>query len=187
MVTTCDDPHRRRTVIDLLPQRLRQIGLHPVGRLDADSTGALLLTNDGEVTFCLTHPSHSIAKTYQVWVEGHPSAEALQQWRQGVQLEGRLTRSAEVEVLLHSSNQTFLKIVLREGRNRQIRRVAEQLGYPVISLHRVAIGSIELGSLPVGQVRPLTTAEIDFLRSQQESSSSAAALAVGRETGVNSR
>ncbi|MBD2091374.1 rRNA pseudouridine synthase [Microcoleus sp. FACHB-1515] len=166
VVTTRDDPQKRRTVMDLLPASLKHNSLHPVGRLDADSTGALLLTNDGEVTFCLTHPRHSIAKTYQVWVEGHPTETTLEQWRRGVLLDGRLTRSAQVEVLRQTSSQTFLKIILREGRNRQIRRVAEQLGHPVVSLHRVAIGAIELGSLPSGQVRPLNAKEVEFLRSQ---------------------
>ncbi len=168
VVTTCDDPQGRRTVVDLLPPSLRQSGLHPVGRLDADSTGALLLTNDGDVTFCLTHPRHSIAKIYHVWVKGHPSDSVLQQWRQGVMLDQQKTRSAQVEVLRQSQSQTLLEIQLREGRNRQIRRVAEQLGHPVVALHRVAIGSIQLGSLPVGQMRPLTTPEVEFLQSQVE-------------------
>lgn len=166
VVTTRDDPQKRRTVMDLLPASLKDNSLHPVGRLDADSTGALLLTNDGDVTFCLTHPRHSIAKTYQVWVEGHPTEAALEQWRRGVLLDNRQTRSAQVEVLRQTGSQTFLKITLREGRNRQIRRVAEQLGHPVVSLHRVAIGAIALGSLPAGQVRPLSAKEIEFLRFQ---------------------
>ncbi|NJL23574.1 MAG: rRNA pseudouridine synthase [Leptolyngbyaceae cyanobacterium SM1_3_5] len=166
VVTTRDDPQKRRTVMDLLPASLRHNSLHPVGRLDADSTGALLLTNDGEVTFCLTHPRHSIAKTYQVWVEGHPTEVALKQWRQGVMLDDRQTRSAQVEVLRQTATQTFLKIILREGRNRQIRRVAEQLGHPVVSLHRVAIGAIELSDLSLGQVRPLRAAEVEYLQLQ---------------------
>ena len=168
VVTTCDDPQGRRTVLDLLPRSLRQSGLHPVGRLDADSTGALLLTNDGDVTFCLTHPRHSIAKIYHVWVKGHPSGSVLQQWRQGVMLDEQKTRSAQVEVLRQSQSQTLLEIKLREGRNRQIRRVAELLGHPVVALHRVAIGSIQLGSLPLGQMRPLMPPEVEFLRSQVE-------------------
>lgn len=166
VVTTRDDPQKRRTVMHFLPFPLKQAGLHPVGRLDTDSTGALLLTNDGEVTFCLTHPRHSIAKTYHVWVEGHPIDSKLEQWRRGVLLDGRLTRSAQVEVLRQTATQTCLEIVLREGRNRQIRRVAEQLGHPVVSLHRVAIGEIQLGALPLGQVRPLSAKEIEFLQFQ---------------------
>jgi 23S rRNA pseudouridine2605 synthase len=126
-----------------------------------------LLTNKGAVTFCLTHPRHACPKVYHVWVEGVPSRETLQQWHQGVMLAGRQTLPAEVRVLDgRSPNQTRLEIVLREGRNRQIRRVAEQLGHPVQKLHRVAIGSINLGELPRGEYRQLTQPEIEFLQAQ---------------------
>jgi len=164
VVSTCRDTHRRRTVLDLIPPNQRT-GLHPVGRLDADSTGALLLTNDGELTFALTHPSHDVPKTYRVWVEGQPSRHTLAQWQEGVLLEGRKTRPAEVKVETHRGDRTQLQIVLREGRNRQIRRVAEQLGHPVISLHRIAIGSIQLGDLSEGKVRSLQPTEVDYLKS----------------------
>ncbi|MBD1870603.1 rRNA pseudouridine synthase [Cyanobacteria bacterium FACHB-471] len=168
VVTTCNDPQNRETVLDLLPHQLRQdYKVYPVGRLDADSTGALLLTNDGTVTFCLTHPRHSVPKTYHVWVQGHPPESALEAWRKGVMLSDRLTLPAEVRVLESDKDiQTLLEIVLREGRNRQIRRVAAQLGFPVLQLHRVAIGSIQLQQLPSGQYRPLQDTEISFLKTQ---------------------
>jgi 23S rRNA pseudouridine2605 synthase len=168
IVSTCHDPQGRSTVIDLLPPDIgTHTGLHPVGRLDTASTGALLLTNDGSVTFCLTHPRHACPKVYQVWVEGVPSPAALQQWREGVMLLGQVTLPAEVRVLSQRSpNRTLLEIVLREGRNRQIRRVAELLGYPVLQLHRVAIGSIHLGELPSGQHRRLVRSETEFLQAQ---------------------
>lgn len=164
VVSTCDDPQGRQTVLDLLskPMRSHQ-GIHPVGRLDLASTGALLLTNDGDMTFRLTHPRHSIAKTYDVWVEGHPSAAVINQWRRGVLLSGKQTRPAQVTYIHSDTNQTLLKIVLKEGRNRQIRRVAEQLGHPVLSLHRTAIAKIQLGTLALGQYRPLTAKEIRSL------------------------
>lgn len=170
VVSTCSDPWKRKTVLDLLPSHLQETqGLHPVGRLDAASTGALLLTNDGAVTFALTHPSHAISKTYYVWVEGHPTEAVLQQWRQGVLLDDKLTLPADVEVLKYlPSEQAMLQVVLREGRNRQIRRVAEQLGYPVVKLHRTAIGLIQLGHLASGQYRPLEQAEVDFLKTTAE-------------------
>lgn len=171
VVSTCRDPQNRRTALDLLPTSLRQ-GLHPVGRLDAASTGALLLTNDGTVTACLTHPRHSVAKTYRVWVEGQPSAAALQQWRQGVMLENRLTRPAGVRQLEVRADQTCLEVVLREGRNRQIRRVAAQLGHPVRALHRLAIGAIQLGGLASGQYRLLDLSEISFLQLQVQQAES---------------
>lgn len=169
VVSTCHDPRARSKVLDLLPPKLRYgQGIHPVGRLDADSTGALLLTNNGKLTFCLTHPRHLIAKTYQVWVRGDPPETILQAWRQGIILSGRKTLPAKVRILDRAGDQTLLEIILSEGRNRQIRRIAEQLGYPVVRLHRTAIGPILLqqpGSpiLPPGCYRPLEDAEIIFL------------------------
>ena len=200
VVSTCNDPQGRPTVLDLLPPKLRQgQGLHPVGRLDADSTGALLLTNDGDLTFHLSHPKHSVAKTYNVWVQGHPPEDILESWRSGIVLDGKKTLPAQVQVLktqplsqageqksrgaqellsnnqlqerAAKSNKTLLEIVLFEGRNRQIRRVADQLGYPVLQLHRVAIGPIQLQSpgdqpLRPGRYRPLKEFELNFLRSR---------------------
>lgn len=172
VVSTCDDPQGRPTVLDLLPEELRRgQGIHPVGRLDADSTGALLLTNDGDLTFGLTHPRHSIPKTYRVLVKGHPSEAALQMWRQGVVLSGKKTRPAPVKVIERVATSTGLEIILKEGRNRQIRRIAQQLGYPVIKLHRTAIGPIQLqlpdgGYLPQGDYRHLQENEIRFLQKQ---------------------
>jgi 23S rRNA pseudouridine2605 synthase len=176
VVSTCSDPQGRKTVIDFLPEHLRHgSGIHPVGRLDVDSTGALLLTNDGALTFHLTHPSHCIPKTYEVWVRGHPPASVLQEWRQGIVLAGRKTQPAQVRVLEHNQDRkTLLEIVLTEGRNRQIRRVADLVGYPVIHLHRTAIGLIQLQvpgtpGLPRGQYRSLSRSEIDFLQAHRNS------------------
>ena len=172
VVSTCDDPQGRSTVLNLLSPELRDNqGIHPVGRLDVNSTGALLLTNDGDLTFALTHPRHSIPKIYHVWVDGHPAASVLQQWRQGVLLEGRKTRPAQVRMISQRSSQTCLEIILKEGRNRQIRRIAQQLGYPVTHLHRTAIGSIQLqspGEAPLlkGCYRHLKDFEVRFLQNQ---------------------
>lgn len=172
LVSTCDDPQGRTTVMHLLPPELREgQGIHPVGRLDVDSTGALLLTNDGELTFALTHPRHSISKTYHVVVQGNPPGSVIQQWRQGVVLDGRKTRPAGVRVISRHSEQTHLEVILKEGRNRQIRRIAQQLGYPVISLHRTAIGAIQLqlpglASLPQGHYRHLKDFELRRLQEQ---------------------
>lgn len=165
VVTTCRDPHGRRTVLDILPPLWQQqAGLHPVGRLDTDSTGALLLTNDGDLTFALTHPSHQVPKTYQVWVTGDPPESVLEHWRSGVMLEHRKTLPATVQRVRSTPLGTLLKIVLREGRNRQIRRVAELLGYPVRRLHRIAIGPIQISDLRSGQVRSLQPSEVRFLK-----------------------
>ena len=169
VVTTCDDPQGRPTVLDLLPRELRKgKGIHPVGRLDADSTGALILTNDGELTFRLTHPRHSIPKTYRVLVKGHPSPTVLEEWRRGVVLDGKKTRPAKVRLVKKKLSSSELEIILQEGRKRQIRLVAKQMGYPVIKLHRTAIGQIKLNtstqeSLSPGQYRHLKDFEVSFL------------------------
>ncbi|MGA1474378.1 MAG: pseudouridine synthase [Prochlorothrix sp.] len=164
VVSTCADPQGRPTVLDHLPSTLHQgQGLHPVGRLDFNSTGALLLSNDGDFTFRLTHPRHPIAKTYRVWVQGHPSPDSLQRWRSGLPLDGKLTLPATVKRVQQKPDRTCLQIQLWEGRNRQIRRVAEQLGHPVLRLHRTAIGPLSLDPLPPGQWRHLTLQEIQNL------------------------
>ena len=167
VISTCRDPRGRSTVLDLLPRQLRQ-GLHPVGRLDADSRGALLLTDQGELTLRLTHPRFDHAKTYRVWVEGTPLDTSLQRWRRGLSLDGTRTRSAEVRVLQRRSERTLLEVVLLEGRNRQIRRVADLLGHPVLDLQRVAISGLRLGPLPEGRWRHLSRGEWQSLLDQGE-------------------
>jgi 23S rRNA pseudouridine2605 synthase len=168
VVSTCFDPQGRPTVLELLPSQLRECeGIHPVGRLDIDSSGALLLTNDGDFTFRLTHPRHSIGKTYAVWVQGRPTAATLAAWRNGIDLDGRETLPARVRVLDRQSDRTLLEIVLFEGRNRQIRRVAAQLAHPVIYLHRTSIGNICIDgarSVPIGSYRHLQSVEIHTLQ-----------------------
>ncbi len=191
IVCTCDDPAQRSTVLDLLPPELRQgQGIHPVGRLDVDSTGALLLTNDGDMTFALTHPRHHMPKVYRVWVEGSPSATAIAQWRQGVWLDGQKTLPAQVQIRRRQGQtKTLLEVVLREGRNRQIRRVAETLGYPVLQLQRTAIGPIQLQpkqgpDLAYGCYRMLTETEVGLLRTQIDLLSKQEHLAVSEECNV---
>jgi pseudouridine synthase len=126
-----------------------------VGRLDADSRGALLLSNDGDLTLRLTHPRYGHRKTYRVWVGGHPSAATLHTWRQGVPLDGVTSAPVDVRPLQHSRHATLLEVTMHEGRNRQIRRTADLLGHPVRDLLRVAIGSVALGQLAEGHWRRL--------------------------------
>ncbi|MBV5260649.1 rRNA pseudouridine synthase [Synechococcus moorigangaii CMS01] len=167
VVSTCADPKGRPTVLDLLPKTLQQgKGIHPIGRLDVQSTGALLLTNDGAFTLALTHPRYHIPKTYRVWLKGKISERLLDQWRQGILLDGRRTLPSQILVKTVTQDKTCVDIMLTEGRNRQIRRVADQLGFPVVKLHRLAIGNLHLGDLQRGQARPLTTAEVKQLRTQ---------------------
>ncbi len=169
VITTCRDPQQRSTVLDFLPQHYIQRGLHPVGRLDADSTGALLITNDGQLTCALTHPRYHVPKTYQVWVQGCPSESALDRWRQGIILAGRKTLPAKITIYRKDGDLTGLEVILQEGRNRQIRRVADHLGHPVLSLHRTQIGPVCLTdktgqTLSSGQHRHLTQSEVNCFR-----------------------
>ncbi len=165
VVSTCRDPRDRQTVLTLLPKDLQQgQGMHPIGRLDAQSTGALLLTNDGDLTLALTHPRYHVSKRYRVWLKGQVPNAILTQWRNGVILDGRKTLPAEITRKKVNQDKTCVDIMLTEGKNRQIRRIAEQLGYPVISLHRFAIGKIHLGNLKRGQSRPLTDIELHQLQ-----------------------
>lgn len=157
-ICTRYDPQGRRTVLDLLPPQYQH--LYPVGRLDYNSSGALLLTNDGDLANHLTHPRHHIAKTYEVWVRGQIERAALQAWQTGVELDGRLTLPCDVKVMAQTSDRTQLQITLKEGRNRQIRRVADLLNHSVVALHRTAIAKISLGNLPIGKYRHLTELEV---------------------------
>lgn len=175
VVSTCSDPQNRPTVLDLLPDPLKQgKGIHPVGRLDFASSGALILTNDGEVTLNLTHPRYHLPKTYLVRLDKSPSFEDLALWRNGITLNGKKTLPAKVEIVRHVGKQIVLKIVLIEGRNRQIRRTAEKLGYKVMELHRTAIGSISLDShdtteLSQGSYRHLTMSEVEPIKNLNSS------------------
>ncbi|PSR17167.1 pseudouridine synthase [filamentous cyanobacterium CCP3] len=171
MVSTCADPQGRPTVLTVLPPELHNVGIHPVGRLDAYSTGALLLTNDGDFTFRLTHPRHDIPKTYRVCLEGQVRPEAIETWRKGIDLDNRPTRPAKVTVVAQSRTQTQLEVVLQEGRNRQIRRVAQALGYRMLDLHRTAVGSVRLGNLAEGSYRALSSAEIEALLAESSAQS----------------
>lgn len=156
VLSSCSDPRGRPTVLDLLPEQWRHhAGLHPVGRLDADSRGALLLSNDGGLTLRLTHPRYGHRKTYHVWVEGHPSPDTLRHWRCGVPLDGVASAPVQLRALQRNQHATQLEVIMGEGKNRQIRRTADLLGHPVRDLLRVAIGPVSLGSLQEGQWRRL--------------------------------
>lgn len=142
--------------------------LYPVGRLDLNSEGLMLFTNDGALAHKLTHPRYDHPKTYHVVVEGNPSEEALDQWRHGIMLEGKRTRPAEVKKVQKSRTGTVLEVTMREGRKRQIRKVAARLGCPVISLIRTSLGPLTLGDLPTGAWRRLTPQEVEALLSIRE-------------------
>jgi 23S rRNA pseudouridine2605 synthase len=160
VVSTADDPQGRPTVVELvdLPQRL-----FSVGRLDYDSEGLLLMTDDGELTQRLTHPSYQIEKEYRALLDQVPSPEAIREWRSGVLMDGVPTAPAWVDVLERGEDGVWVRVVLHEGRKRQIREVAKQLGYEVLRLIRVREGPIVLGDLPAGEWRALTDEQVETL------------------------
>ena len=158
VISSCQDTHGRKTIISLIPSNLRS-GVYPIGRLDFDSRGAILLTNNGELTLKLTHPKYSHTKTYLVWVKGHPSKPKLDNWRNGILLEDKITIPAIIEVIENTKTKTLLKVILKEGRNRQIRRIADLLGHPVQDLQRIAISNIKLNGLKEGKWRELKPSE----------------------------
>jgi pseudouridine synthase len=137
-------------------------GLHPVGRLDRDSEGLLLLSNDGAFTHALTHPRHGVSKTYVAEISGQPSPQALAQLRSGVEIEGRTTAPAQARLLPGTTNRGAhrIEVTLREGRKRQVRRMLTVVGHPVRRLVRTAVGSLKLGTLKPGQYRELSSAEV---------------------------
>jgi len=161
-VTTVSDPEGRPTVLDHF--RDFPVRLYPVGRLDFDSEGLLLLTNDGELTNRLTHPRHEVEKRYIARVSNQVGAAELTRLRAGVMLDGRKTAPAKVSVLREDPFSTDLLITLHEGRNRQIRRMVEAVGHQVVRLKRVQYGTVTLGNLQRGQWRELSPEEVASLR-----------------------
>jgi 23S rRNA pseudouridine2605 synthase len=157
VVTTARDPQGRPTVIQLVDHRSRVV---PVGRLDADTTGALVLTNDGELAHRLAHPRYGVEKTYVAEVERDPSEEQLQRLRDGVELDDGRTAPARARRL----GRNRLELVLHEGRKRQVKRMCEAVGLPVTRLHRPSYGGLELGELKPREWRELTRAEVERLR-----------------------
>jgi pseudouridine synthase len=161
-VVTVKDPFGRPTVMELLPRLPSRV--YPVGRLDTDSEGALLLTNDGEMAFRLSHPKHEIGKVYEVKVEGVPAEEDLEKLRKGVFLEGRKTAPARIQALRRSLRKTLLRVEIHEGRKREIRKMFEAVGYPVTGLLRVQFAGLTLEGLRPGQWRYLKKAEVENLK-----------------------
>lgn len=167
-VTTLSDELGRRCVTDLLRDVRERV--YPIGRLDRDSEGLLLLTNDGAFANLMMHPAHHIPKHYRVTIRPSVSDEQIAQMENGMLIDGRQTAPAKVRVLEKQENRIVLEIILYEGRNRQIRKMCEQLGLEVARLKRTAFGSVRLGMLPQGQYRELTADEVDRLRAMAERS-----------------
>ncbi len=161
VVSTAHDPQGRRTVLDLVDVDAR---LYPVGRLDYDSEGLIVLTDDGDLALHLTHPRHIVEKEYHAQIRGGVPDAALRRLADGVMIEGRRTAPARVSVLHRDPDSTWVRFVLHEGRNRQIRRMAAVVGLEVARLVRVRIGSLRLDDLPAGAWRVLSKAEAAALR-----------------------
>ena len=156
VLSTASDPHGRPTVVELLGETCR---LYPVGRLDADSSGLILLTNDGELAHRLTHPRYEVPKTYRVRVGGGPVGERpLRVLRTGVELDDGPTAPAQVRLVGGGGDE--LELTIREGRNRQVRRMCEAVGHPVLALQRIAFGPLRLGDLQPGAHRCLGEGEL---------------------------
>lgn len=160
-VTTLSDTHGRPTVRELVGGVRERI--YPVGRLDMDTSGLLLLTNDGELAFRLTHPRFEVEKTYEAIVEGVPTREELERLRHGVLLEGRMTAPAKVRLLKVADGHASLSITIHEGRKREVRQMCAAIGHRVIALKRVSLGPLRLKGLKEGEFRYLTEDEINSL------------------------
>jgi len=160
-ITTTDDQFNRATVLDLIDVKQR---IYPVGRLDYDSSGLILLTNDGELTNILIHPSYEIWKKYIVEINNYVSDEDIKKLESGVVLEDGLTAPSKIEILNRSNNYSKIEINIREGRNRQVRRMFKHIGYEVNKLHRTKFGPIVLGDLESGKFRKLNNQEISLLK-----------------------
>ena len=158
-VTTVRDERGRPTVMALVPDISERI--YPVGRLDLDTEGLLLMTNDGDFAHRILHPSHEIQKTYIAWVEGQPNRREIQRMREGIEIEEGVVTSAKVDQTERREGQTQFKVVIHEGKKRQIRRMFHAIGHDVLHLKRIGIGSLSLGRLSIGKYRLLTPPEIE--------------------------
>jgi 23S rRNA pseudouridine2605 synthase len=161
-VTTMSDDKDRLTVADLvsdIPERI-----FPVGRLDMNTSGALILTNDGKASYRIAHPKGEVVKTYHALVSGIMSKEKLWKLRNGIDIGGYVTKPARVTIIGENKNSTVLEISISEGKNRQVRKMCKAVGNPVQELHRVSIGEVRLGRLKEGTYRKLTKAEIEYIK-----------------------
>ena len=160
-ISSVRDQFSRNTVVDLIKGVKERI--YPVGRLDYDTSGLLLLTNDGDFAFRLTHPEHEMKKTYIAEMEGVPDSNDIESFQNGLRIEDYVTSPAELTVLEKRKSSSIVKVVIHEGKNRQVRKMCDAIGHPVISLKRIAIGDLYLKNLPEGQWRYLKEEEIKML------------------------
>lgn len=162
-ISTVEDTHNRPTVMQLVADIEARI--YPVGRLDADTSGVLLLTNDGRLAYRLTHPSYQVTKVYQAWVKGYPTNKSINILQQGLFIDGKKTAPTRVEIIKKSDDpvQTLLQITMIEGRKRQVKKICSAIGHPVLKLHRTSFAEIGLDDLLIGEYRNLDEEEIKSL------------------------
>ncbi|MBP9719107.1 MAG: rRNA pseudouridine synthase [Candidatus Levybacteria bacterium] len=163
IISTASDEFGRKTVVSLVQSSQR---LYPVGRLDQDTTGLLLLTNDGELANRLTHPRYHISKMYELTISGKVSEEKLAKFRRGIRLEDGMTAKAAAKIIREEQNNTIVEVILHEGKKRQIRRMCEFIRLPLLELKRVKMGPITLGNMKVGEYKKLTDEEIEMLQKE---------------------
>lgn len=164
-ITTAREQFDRPSVMDLLKGVEQRV--FPVGRLDKDTSGLLLLTNDGEYSYALTHPKHHIKKMYVAEIRGIPDSQKLDKFRKGLRIEDYTTQPAEIRIVSSGKKTSIVEITIYEGRNRQVKKMCSTIGHPVISLKRIAVGNLQLGDLPVGRWRYLKGFELKLLYSKR--------------------
>lgn len=160
-LTTVRDPFGRPTVMDLLPPLETRV--YPVGRLDLDTSGLLFFTNDGDLALALTHPRHLVEKVYRAKVRGIPPKDVIRALEEGIRLQDGMTAPAKVKIEGEENGNAILRLTIREGRKRQVRRMLGTTGYPVITLHRLAVGPLRLGNIKPGELRRPTETELNEL------------------------
>nr|WP_317359393.1 pseudouridine synthase [uncultured Tyzzerella sp.] len=160
-VTTAKEQFDRKTVFDYINIKERVV---PVGRLDYDTSGLLILTNDGDLTYKLTHPKHNIKKVYIAKVYGTPTKEKLEKFKKGLIIDDYKTAPANIQILEKDNKYSTLKIIITEGRNRQVRKMCDAIGHKVVNLKRIAVDKINIGNLNIGEYRYLTKEEIAYLK-----------------------
>ncbi|HHV99020.1 MAG TPA: rRNA pseudouridine synthase [Clostridiaceae bacterium] len=157
-VSTAKDQFSRKTVLDLVKGVKERV--YPVGRLDYDTSGLLLLTNDGDFSYKMTHPSHKVDKVYIATVSGEVGSDVVEKFRKGIEIDGYITSPSQMRILSKNKEKSTVEITIHEGRNRQVRKMCEAVGHPVLDLKRISIGNLTLGNLKEGQWRYLTEFEV---------------------------
>lgn len=162
IITSAKDQFDRKTVLDIVNVKER---VYPVGRLDYDTSGLLILTNDGDITNRMTHPSHEVNKVYAAEIIGVPTKEEMDSFEKGLKIEDYITSPARIRIIESKRDMALIEVTIHEGKNRQVRKMCEAIGHPVINLKRIAFGKLKLGKLKPGEWRNLLESEIEYLKS----------------------